>query len=318
MEAAVPPLRCCPLCGASDLAPGYRLDVAGTRLAQCTRCDVLVRREVPGAQPAPSWSFYGSQLGEYREDTRGYLERTARRRLALVREAGGMAGQRLLEVGPGSGEFLRLACEAGFAAEGLEPSPEMAHDARTRSGCTVHELPFERFSPAAAFAWIVMWHVFEHLDEPRSAVASLSRLIAPGGRLALIVPNGRGWVNRSLGGWAPSFAQQDHLYLYSPGALRALVAERFHVETVRTSEPPENAFSTFYALLGRRRPLFSRTAGSPAAAAPIGRGRLRHWIRQSPLLLGRALAPFTWPLRRLAEASGAGHEVWLVARSAPR
>ena len=36
---------------------------------------------------------------------------------------------------------------------------------------------------------VIVWHVLEHLDEPRATVAEIRRITRPGGRLIVAVPN---------------------------------------------------------------------------------------------------------------------------------
>jgi len=99
--------------------------------------------------------------------------------------------RRALEVGCGAGDVLALLARAGWPeVEGLDFDAAAAARARERSGRPVRVAPFpEDDLPAGAFDLVVLIHVFEHLPEPRAALARLRDLLAPRGRAAVIGPN---------------------------------------------------------------------------------------------------------------------------------
>jgi ubiquinone/menaquinone biosynthesis C-methylase UbiE len=95
----------------------------------------------------------------------------------------------VLDVGCGTGKFARLLAERGLARVwGVDPSAEMLAEARKRVPSSVglklgqaERLPFK----AASFDAAVLWTVV-HLIERRLAFAELERVLAPGGRLAIV------------------------------------------------------------------------------------------------------------------------------------
>jgi ubiquinone/menaquinone biosynthesis C-methylase UbiE len=95
----------------------------------------------------------------------------------------------VLDVGCGTGKFARLLAERGLARVwGVDPSAEMLAEARKRVPSSVglklgqaERLPFKGASFDAAVLWTVV-----HLIEPRLAFAELERVLAPGGRLAIV------------------------------------------------------------------------------------------------------------------------------------
>jgi len=95
----------------------------------------------------------------------------------------------VLDVGCGTGKFARLLAERGLARVwGVDPSAEMLAEARKRVPSSVglklgqaERLPFKAGSFDAAVLWTVV-----HLIERRLAFAELGRVLAPGGRLAIV------------------------------------------------------------------------------------------------------------------------------------
>src|SRR5271157_4377763 len=113
--------------------------------------------------------------------------------------AGARARGPLLDVGCG-GLFLGMMRERGFSVVGLDFSREAAAIAWTRQqapavcGDLAHA-PLR----AGTFAGITMFHVLEHVCDPRAYLAAARELLAPEGRLVVQVPNAASWQFRLLG-----------------------------------------------------------------------------------------------------------------------
>jgi len=116
--------------------------------------------------------------------------------------ADGLPG-RLLDVGCGGGLFLRLMNQRGFRGVGIDFSQEAARTAWREQGAPVLCGSLERVPlRARTFACITMFHVLEHLPDPRAHLIAAHRLLTSGGRLVVQVPNASSWQCHLLGrGW---------------------------------------------------------------------------------------------------------------------
>jgi ubiquinone/menaquinone biosynthesis C-methylase UbiE len=97
---------------------------------------------------------------------------------------------RLLDVGCGTGAASRAAAEMGAAVVGVDLSPEMVKEAMTLAGtrenlafeiADVEHLPF----PDARFTAVLCSNAFHHYPNPSRAVQEMTRVLKPGGRLAI-------------------------------------------------------------------------------------------------------------------------------------
>jgi 2-polyprenyl-3-methyl-5-hydroxy-6-metoxy-1,4-benzoquinol methylase len=95
-----------------------------------------------------------------------------------------------------------------------------AHPGVRYAAGRVESLPF----PAERFDVIASFETIEHIAEPAAALAEFARVLRPGGRVFLSVPNG---VRDRHNG------NPHHLSFFTLPELRALVSERFHVASVR-------------------------------------------------------------------------------------
>jgi ubiquinone/menaquinone biosynthesis C-methylase UbiE len=115
--------------------------------------------------------------------------------VALLELIEGAGAERILEVGCGTGHWLAGLDALGRQVYGLDLSAGMLQQARKRRA-QIHlvrgraeHLPF----PGAAFDLVYCVNAIHHFGRPRAFVAEARRLLAPGGRLAVIGtdPHGR-------------------------------------------------------------------------------------------------------------------------------
>jgi SAM-dependent methyltransferase len=96
---------------------------------------------------------------------------------------------RLLDVGCGTGEFLRQAREAGWEVLGVEIAEEAIRAARA-AGLPVRggSLPSLGL-PEASFDVVTFWDVLDVVPDPVEQAREANRLLVPGGILMLRVRN---------------------------------------------------------------------------------------------------------------------------------
>lgn len=94
----------------------------------------------------------------------------------------------ILEAGAGTGGNLALLGQFGRVSA-FEPDPDAAAHAR-RSGINVRagSLPDDHPFNDKSFDLITLFDVLEHVEHDRESLASMARLLKPGGRLMLTVP----------------------------------------------------------------------------------------------------------------------------------
>ncbi|MGH7229120.1 MAG: class I SAM-dependent methyltransferase [Nitrospiraceae bacterium] len=97
---------------------------------------------------------------------------------------------RVLDVGCGDGSFLEALARQGWEVFGTELSESIAATAKKRLGERVRVGAMDEIGFAAAsFDLVTFWHVLEHLDDPKLALAEARRLLKADGRVVVAVPN---------------------------------------------------------------------------------------------------------------------------------
>jgi SAM-dependent methyltransferase len=191
---------------------------------RCERCATLFVWPLPQTV----LGFYGGNYygfgtgGEAPWERDSELRVVERARMQLVRAH--VEPGVLIELGSGAGGFAAAARDAGYAVTAIEMDPGCCKFLHERLGVCV----IESDSPAAALAElgparvVAMWHVLEHLPNPREVLARSAAALEPGGLLAIGVPNLGALQFRLLRGrWAHLDAPR-HLCLIPAQALAAL------------------------------------------------------------------------------------------------
>jgi len=270
----------CLFCGSAALAPLYEgirdhygVDPHIRRFLRCRDCGSAILDPLPS--PEDLTALYSSDYTFKPARGRSVLHRLLqavewrcfyepgyRRRVALIRELTGLRAGLVLEVGCGSGLFLRHLREAGYAVEGVETSKGDVTYAREASGLTVFEGTLEAapLEPGRYDA-VVMVYVLEHIPDPAATLARIHTLLKPGGWTVLGLPVMDSGQARWLGArWSAITEAPRHVAIPSAAGARRLL-EMAGFEEIRWAPSPlgENAGHIALSLL-------------PAAATPRSYG----------------------------------------------
>jgi len=138
------------------------------------------------------------------------------------------AGERVLDLGCGAGEFTALAAAAGARVLGIE----VAQAALARARAAYSDLEFRETQiggplPIEDNSFELVWasEVIEHVADTARWLSEVRRVLVPAGRLLITTPShGR---LRILVAGIERFSEPlgDHLHLYTRRSLRDLLAE---------------------------------------------------------------------------------------------
>ena len=126
----------------------------------------------------------------------------------------------ILDVGGGNGYVTRRLIDEGFATSLLEPGPRGAWNAKIRRG--IPEVICATLSdaglPAQSIGGVGCFDVVEHVEDDRSFLREVHRLLQPGGMLYLTVP-AHGWL------WSASDVTAGHYRRYTRTTLNELLRD---------------------------------------------------------------------------------------------
>jgi 2-polyprenyl-3-methyl-5-hydroxy-6-metoxy-1,4-benzoquinol methylase len=174
---------------------------------------LITRLRYPGPAPRGLPSMAGALLG-------GVFMRTP----PMRRQIQWVPSGHVLDVGCGNGEMLDQYRALGWRTTGVEPGLDSAELARSKGHSVITGLVEDAGLPAESFDAITLWDALEHIPNPAVVMRELFRLLVPGGRIYIHVPNygspyARCWQDR----WF-MFTAPLHYFHYSATTLSSLLA----------------------------------------------------------------------------------------------
>jgi 2-polyprenyl-3-methyl-5-hydroxy-6-metoxy-1,4-benzoquinol methylase len=223
--AAIASVSPCPVCDATTAVP--RLAIEGIEAPVVVCCDCGSGRLHPLPDEAALRAFYppgyyGDLGTKFRAPIEWLVRWVGHRHAAFL--AGGMPrGSRVLDVGCGRGVILGALADRGLDPHGFEISDAAVGGVDPRAKICVAQRLEEAGYPDAHFDGVIIWHVLEHVRDPRSTLETVRRILRPGGRLIVAVPN----FGSPQARWAgPAWFHLDlprHLHHFPLTALRRLL-----------------------------------------------------------------------------------------------
>jgi 2-polyprenyl-3-methyl-5-hydroxy-6-metoxy-1,4-benzoquinol methylase len=142
---------------------------------------------------------------------------------------------RLLDFGCGGGAFLAHMHRQAWQVTGLDVSTIAIQRIRTELGlrAIVGTLPHPELRPAS-FDIVTMWHSLEHVHSPLDVLREAHRLLVPGGKLFVAVPNIDSLPFRWFGSAWYGLDLPRHLTHFAPWTLHLMLEKSgFHVGPIR-------------------------------------------------------------------------------------
>jgi SAM-dependent methyltransferase len=225
----------CPACGGPTAEPRrypvveFMLETGDVfHYEPCTRCGTSAIVD-PAGRPRP---LLPERLRALRRAARRDPGRAAplrpRRPLARGAPGGSRADARVLDVGCGSGDFLRTLAVQGFRdLTGVDPF--LPFEPRVEGPCRfvrgdVAALGGERFDLVTAH------HVIEHAPDPRRFLREIAGVLAPDGAVLVRAPLLDSWAARTYGArWVQHDAPRHLVLLTTDGMGRAAEAAGLRV-----------------------------------------------------------------------------------------
>ncbi len=313
-EAAAP----CPLCGERRAEPRFAIDGCESRLVVCPSCGLGRLDPLPSDEELSRFypdAYYGDPGVKFQPLVEALVRTIGARHIRFL-SRGVPAGGRVLDVGCGRGVLLAELADRGFEVHGVERSAAAASGADPRARIRIASDLAEVAHPAGFFDAVFVWHVLEHLRDPVASVREMHRVLRPGGKLVVAVPNFSSLQARWAG---PAWFHLDlprHVFHFPLVALRrlltqcGLVCESEHHFSLR-----QNPFGWIQSSLNRRKDiprnglytlLHRRSPGEPP---PFDSALRRRLVAGGILRLPLALA-----LTGLEVALRSGATVHVVAR----
>jgi SAM-dependent methyltransferase len=256
------PLYKCSLCGSEALEQAYithdrHYGIEGTfTLSKCTSCGLVFVNPMPtedyltSLYPPTYYSyqdFYEKDLSTIGKIYKKYLVNIG------TRDPHFKTPGKILDIGCGSGQFLYKMKKKGWIVSGVEVSESAAKLGNELEQLNIYNgnLLQAKF-PGASFDYIRSNHSFEHITNPEEVLQEIHRILKPGGKLLIGVPNIVSFNARLFKKYWWYLGAPVHTYNYSVSTLsRMLEKHGFKVERVTHTGDYSGILGSFQIYLNK-------------------------------------------------------------------
>jgi len=144
---------------------------------------------------------------------------------------------KLLDIGAGTGDFVRTAKKKGWYATGIEPEAK-ARDRAGEKGIFLYE---NQHKVTEKYDAITLWHVLEHIPQLEEQILFLKNHLENEGVLIIAVPNYRSKDAQHYGSYWAAYDVPRHLWHFSQESIRLLFEEK-GFELIGIKPMPFDAF----------------------------------------------------------------------------
>jgi SAM-dependent methyltransferase len=184
---------------------------------------------------------------------------------------------RILDLGCGTGWFLREMRDKGWDSYGVEINSAAAELGRKKAGLNIKAGTLRQADfPEDYFDYVRANHSFEHISCPSETLVEIRRILRPGGRLLIGVPNVAGLNAKIFGQYWWYLGAPVHPFTYSVRTLTQLL-EKQQFEIVKITYN-----SDYSGILGSSQIWANRTNGRKSTEGALFRNPvlkvLSQWV----------------------------------------
>jgi 2-polyprenyl-3-methyl-5-hydroxy-6-metoxy-1,4-benzoquinol methylase len=252
-------LTACPVCKHNVFSEflktkDYFLSKEEFTIVQCGNCGFRFVNPSPNEQELGRYyesTEYISHNNE-KKDLRNYLYSiirnfTIQAKFNLVRK--NSTGNRILDWGCGTGEFLANCQKNGWNVTGFEPNKSARDFAKQKHQIEVKDKEGLAALGRSEYDVITLWHVLEHIYNLEDAMKTITKILKPSGTIIIAVPNSNSWDALHYQKYWAAYDVPRHLYHFTQKTISKL-AESHSLTTERVI--PMKLDSFYVSLLSEK------------------------------------------------------------------
>lgn len=194
-------IESCPICSNNNCSPDltckdYLVSNESFEIRHCSQCNFSFTQDFPSENHIGR--YYEAQDYISHSDTHeGIINKlyhfarniSLKSKTNLIKKYSKTETGTLLDIGCGTGYFLRNICKKKWIVTGIEKSKEVREYAHSKFGLNIQDSDYLFSIPDKTKDVITMWHVLEHIEKLNATMENLHRILKDSGALFIALPN---------------------------------------------------------------------------------------------------------------------------------
>ena len=226
----------CPVCHSAEINPlltvkDHSVSKENFVVWQCSNCSLRFTQDVPDQNSIGAY-YQSADYISHTNTSRGMVNQLYQkvRNYTLEQKAGLIIRNtvkqgRILDLGAGVGAFLQTMKKKGWDITGIEPDDGARAQAKKDFEIDLSEAGLLWNLQAGSFDAITLWHVLEHVHELHPYIEQLKKLLKPGGKIFIAVPNYQSLDHSIYKLFWAAYDVPRHLYHFAPKSIKTLVEQ---------------------------------------------------------------------------------------------
>lgn len=240
-------IECCPTCKGREfenfnICIDHLVTGESFALMKCASCELVITSPRPDVTNLPRY-YESPDYISHTDQGNNLINFVYRivRNIALRKKHKILTqftdSKKILDFGCGTGEFLSYLAMKGYDTSGYEPSNHASDKINNDKIKLLRDLE-ER---TEKFDIITLWHVLEHVADPKATLRILRKKLNKKGFIFIAVPN---WHSHDAQHYGNEWAAYDvprHLYHFNTGSMKTLL-EKSKLKLIKTLPMPFDAY----------------------------------------------------------------------------
>ena len=248
-------LNKCPSCDSSKIAPyinciDYTMSKENFTIVSCETCEFKFTNPRPEDEKLGNYyksddyiSHTNNKIGVFNKLYHYARKKSINIKLKLIKHKA--SGKKILDIGSGTGEFLKASESLGYSGIGIEPSEIARNNAIKNHNLKISKDTSLKQFEANEFDVITMWHVLEHVSDLNNTIKDILKIIKKDGKLIVGVPNHNSYDAKFYGKYWAAWDVPIHLWHFSKKSIEEIM-KKHNFKLVKTKPM---IFDSFYVSL---------------------------------------------------------------------
>jgi 2-polyprenyl-3-methyl-5-hydroxy-6-metoxy-1,4-benzoquinol methylase len=223
----------CPSCDSSNIKPyiscvDYTMSEEKFTIVSCETCDFKFTSPRPEDEKLGDYyksdnyiSHTNNKIGLFNKLYHFARKISINIKLRLIKAEA--SGKKILDIGSGTGEFLKASESLGYTGIGIEPSKIARKKARKNYNLNISKNTSLNQFKTSEFDVITMWHVLEHVTDLNNTIKGLHKIIKKDGKLIIGVPNHNSYDAKFYGKYWAAWDVPIHLWHFTKKSMEEIM-----------------------------------------------------------------------------------------------